>query len=1437
QFWNTMKYDKKTGVYSYQVDEQWFNLSADLLRNALEITPVDPAHPFELPLASQTVIDFVNQLGYPEPVEFVSNIRVNYVYQPWRAILSLINLCLTGKTSGNDKPRHPRIYYLASKNNIQRRPESAVHHTRDDFLLGNLKFVPKGETKEVFGMAIPKQLITEAIQQSSYYQKYLEMVAKNTKRDSTRTPAKQPKSPKKKPSKRIPTRKVRKGKIQFDLVDEEDIRQGPEPHDEETDPVLELAKKLSLDSLQEKGEGEGADADLERAMKMSLDSFQAQRQAPIEGVTIRERVDEEIQKLLDVEGKGKAIVTEEQAAHSLIDLSKKKSTTDQFILQRRDQAPHDSTIRPSSQPQDDTSEKISHKSSSITDSERTESGTEATAPKVDKERGKEASTIVTSEERMAVREEDQAGSDPEKGNESTEDQAGLDPGESHAALAGPDPEPMHDDFYATAYPDVHENPKLQTDEHVIVENPESPSGILSSMKNLDDTDTFGDQFLNDKLTEDDQDKSNVKAEIVSIIPDPSHQTDTPAPPVSTPVIDISSPQSSSHVNAPLLTATTEMTTTILALPPPLPSQSVTDSGLAARVVELEKRNAELERVFTIQNKMTNNLASRIFTLEHHDLEYRIDNYIRDAVKDFIQAALRAPILQGFQDLTENAPGSTQPPFKDFKQSTKKKPDSDTSAAQQPPAHTSSAWKITDTRDAPSGSLMHMSEPQSEQSCDDTPTPDDMHASDPEDADHADNNWANAFAKAHQDPDENKLHNKIDDIGSFIRWYCRRIGKEELSKADLEGPAFMMVKGFHENNISLQFQMEECHKLLTNQIDLVNPEGHRIVPDISNPLPLGGPPGQVTIQPQFFFNKDLEYLLTGDKERNRALSISKLKAALYQDFGLEELVPSLWIESEREYDISAAYGITHWWFSRKQFYINKHSEPSDRDAVRSHMRILSVIKKDFKSLHPNDFEDLNILHIQGKLDHLPKQDKLGIKSYQTKLNLEHPNRDASDFPFKEDYTIVFKPRAVIYRDGDDNRCGAQFNKGMENRKWTEDDKRRSEDFIEDNLKMEMEMEIPSVKASANSDIVYFFTSAQDGDPLQDDVRLCLADDLKKAQDHNQRQVNDESKDHYPKCTRYQMKNQIVLVMYMDPDELQSDLLALRRLYGLLINDKQYVEDANSENLDKNARQLLLISLNVAANKAFEAHAKMRGTQHITSYNPWSMPQEQSSDGLNPQPFSPSNAPTDFPSLQQVDYSTGESIFSDPTNQTAFPGHTNSISYSEYNVRLKRCRVCQKPKVKQLTKEMSIVDRNVLTLNNISQQQNLKRNWEVQNDSSRVEDSALTFDYVKSLALINLIDEEDQIAKEASTKILQIESCISSLQIAVKRVNLVEFEFEGQPSQMGPTVMGQTGSFVVGRSDPTNSKTGRRNWNPANELTLQSQPFDTSQRKLMIIFIVV
>ncbi|GJZ94947.1 hypothetical protein Tco_0667150, partial [Tanacetum coccineum] len=109
---------------------------------------------------------------------------------------------------------------------------------------------------------------------------------------------------------------------------------------------------------------------------------------------------------------------------------------------------------------------------------------------------------------------------------------------------------------------------------------------------------------------------------------------------------------------------------------------------------------------------------------------------------------------------------------------------------------------------------------------------------------------------------------------------------------------------------------------------------------------------------------------------------------------------------------------------------------------------------------------------------------------------------------------------------------------------------------DNLKMEMEMEIPSVKASANSDIVYFFTSAQDGDPLQDDVRLCLGDDLKKAQDHNQRQVKDESKDHYPK---------LIKAIYEEDGNLNKDVSGgVRTCWGINVADYIRLKLGNGEN---------------------------------------------------------------------------------------------------------------------------------------------------------------------------------------------------------------------------------------------------------------------------------
>ncbi|GKF02440.1 hypothetical protein Tco_0029363 [Tanacetum coccineum] len=210
----------------------------------------------------------------------------------------------------------------------------------------------------------------------------------------------------------------------------------------------------------------------------------------------------------------------------------------------------------------------------------------------------------------------------------------------------------------------------------------------------------------------------------------------------------------------------------------------------------------------------------------------------------------------------------------------------------------------------------------------------------------------------------------------------------LTQADLEGQAYEVVKAFYPDVIHLQFQMEECHKMLTTQVDWSNPVGDHVRIDVNRPLPLGGPPGHGS---------------------NPALSISKMKAARYPDFGLELLVPKqMWIDDVCTYDINAKYGISHWCFNRHEFYIDKHDSPSRQKDVKTHMRILSVVrikaysrygydylseiilrranfqehtiaKKDFKNLYPSDFEDLNMLLLQGHLDHLPGSDKLMLST--------------------------------------------------------------------------------------------------------------------------------------------------------------------------------------------------------------------------------------------------------------------------------------------------------------------------------------------------------------------------------------------------------------------------------------------------------------------------
>ncbi|GKC08620.1 hypothetical protein Tco_1000230 [Tanacetum coccineum] len=460
-----------------------------------------------------------------------------------------------------------------------------------------------------------------------YYNACMEMVAKHDKKITAEKGGKKKSASKadqsKKPTtakqpKPVPSngkvQKVHKGKSPLKLIDEdEEVHHEPEP------------------------QGVGEDYDLNRAIQMSLETFQAHGQAPVGGVAIREQVEEATRQLPVVEGKGKSISTDEQAAQSLLALHmpKKRSTTDQFIFQRRTPATEEASTGPSAQPQDDASANIVRDSPSPADAE-TGADTDITTSTANTEvlyaedvQGEEISHTVVLEEKTTELDEGQAGSDPGKTPESRpppehehmdEDQAGPNPGQSHEALAGPNPEPMHDDFIATVYPKVHESLKHTTEEHVHLENPLSSSGTLSSMKNLDDAFTFDDQFLNDKPTEEEPGKTTMETEAESMVTVPIHQASTSVPPLSTPIIDLSPPKPvSSPLQEPVIAATTKATITTLLLPPLLQQQSTIDSLLASRL---------------------------------RDLPHKINQTVNEVVKEVVHIDLQALLRDHFRELLE-----------------------------------------------------------------------------------------------------------------------------------------------------------------------------------------------------------------------------------------------------------------------------------------------------------------------------------------------------------------------------------------------------------------------------------------------------------------------------------------------------------------------------------------------------------------------------------------------------------------------------------------------------------------------------------------------------------------------------------------------------------------------------------------------------------------
>nr|GEZ01684.1 histone deacetylase 14 [Tanacetum cinerariifolium] len=933
------------------IHEQWFDLTKDTLKDALQTTPINNNQAFTSLPSSDALINFVNELGYPKLIRNLSNVVTNDMFQPWRALTTIINLCLTRKTSGFERPRalvqkeSGTAYSREKEGYSYCDPEYPVYQVdhlspskeaqvlpNEEPVLGYLRFSANGTKREVFKMPIPGNLITADIQGASYYQENLEKVAKHqrymagetgsdpdsptpkptktAKKSKLTAPKADPRPPVLKPasSKQIEPKLARaktqgkKRKLVTEISDKTSQARKSKPGlvSKRRKPMSSLRsvdESMAEDIPEKEPRIDDEEADVQRALEGSLKSMYNIPWGPLPPVVIREPKSRKYQPLLET--------------------PIKKSPADRYIFQRCTSAPTRSSGH-------DESSSL-YAELRLTDNEEE---LDEDVPGTD----------------AGVQGEDQAGQNPDaqdegqtrsNPDEQAEGQAGPNPGNAeasqplpslivHAGLdlkhvdldvadvsTQPHPEQMDEGFTATAYPKVQENLNLMVEEQVILEEPASSSGTLASLQHHTKDLIFGDLFFSDKPSEANNDKATAETKAKSMVYVTIQQDTSSIPLMTTSIIDLTSRPESPKVHqllkATAIETTTTITTTIIHPPPSQQHQSTTDSMMMMRIGELEHIMANLIQDNKQLEKRLDNHGAHLYTLEHLDILHRVSKAVDERFWILTSATTTPPPPSTNQE--GQSKGSTAP-----------------SSSKTAASAEYQAWTTTDTRLGPSISL----------------TPADLQMNEDMALD----------VQAQSSDDEDIKNAHIPKVNLRQDWWKPL---EEERHATLE-PAWSILLSdvpVPKNNWASALESTYSH-----------PPKDSLIAQT----------GDIAIMPQAPDNSVDDSIL-------------------------------------------------------------RHTSEGGRRAVRTHIRILSVVRIEVFSIYGYDYMKKIVLRRADLNEHaIAEQDfkhlvirqrveyfQLGIKSYQTQLNLTKPQWDATSFEYKHDYTVIDSSRAVTFRD----RYGVQM----------------------------------------------------------------------------------------------------------------------------------------------------------------------------------------------------------------------------------------------------------------------------------------------------------------------------------------------------------------------------------------------------------------------------
>nr|GEZ82669.1 hypothetical protein [Tanacetum cinerariifolium] len=188
EFWATAKLHHTS--ICFKIDTKNSILELEAFREMLHISPKIPSKSFaELP-TEEEILEFLRYLGHSHEIRHLTDVNVNKLYQPWRSFASVINKCLTGKSSGVDSFRLSQAqilwglitvetftkvildYFMTRKPSIPRRNRINCHYVRDDVLFSTIKVVSRHQTTQQYGAILSIKLTTDVIKNNKAYKEY-----------------------------------------------------------------------------------------------------------------------------------------------------------------------------------------------------------------------------------------------------------------------------------------------------------------------------------------------------------------------------------------------------------------------------------------------------------------------------------------------------------------------------------------------------------------------------------------------------------------------------------------------------------------------------------------------------------------------------------------------------------------------------------------------------------------------------------------------------------------------------------------------------------------------------------------------------------------------------------------------------------------------------------------------------------------------------------------------------------------------------------------------------------------------------------------------------------------------------------------------------------------------------------------------------------------